>query len=181
MFVCPASENWKNIAQIGAWLAAGAYFLVKLLLGYFVINLSLDVTSERQQSSTPGLDYLAVSIDIVKGDRGTFHIHDAQVVIIQGKKIEERKLDFHRVVSERIGLRRRGIRSGQKTQKSNLNFSPGETAHSRTWFTVNSHEPCMIEAAIVGTPLGSWVISQWRASAVSLPLKPLIGEISTFV
>jgi len=164
------SEVIKNYAQVAAWATAGLYFLSKLIMGYFVTDLSLSITSQRQPMSTLGKDYLVVSITITKGDRGTFQVSDSHIITTQGSVVRQHKLNIRRLKSESKNHGRQFVFPPEPLQNWRLNFSPGESANYSTWTVIESDEPCLIEVGIIGTAFASRIFSQWRATTVSLPL-----------
>jgi len=165
------SEILKNYAQVGAWAAAGLYFAVKALQGFFVIDVSLSASLERTASSEVGIDYLSVAVDLKRGSRGTLRMHDAVVFVTQGQTVQELKLGIGRYSSTMVGKRRFLNVATLSESAPTLNLSPGEAARFSTWCSVASKEPCSINVVVIGTMFLSPALGQWRTSAISLPSK----------
>ena len=164
------SEIVKNYAQVAAWLVGALYFVVKLVQGYLVVDMSVTVVPTRQASSSVDTDYLVASVTLNKGERASFRLHDAKIVVGQGETRQESKLDFQRF-SFRRDKKLLSINFEKPSARvPTLNLAPGESANVATWFTVSSAEPCLVEVVVIGTGFSSLVVGQWRASAVSLPL-----------
>jgi hypothetical protein len=165
------SEIVKNYAQIGAWVAAGVYFLVKAMQGFFVIDVSLSTSLERTASPEIGVDYLSVAVDLKRGARGTLRMHDAVVSVTQGQTIQELKLGIGRV-SFTTASKRRSVNVAKLSDSApTLNLAPGESARFSTWCSVASDEPCTVDVVVIGTMFLSPAVGQWRTSAISLPPK----------
>jgi hypothetical protein len=71
----------KPYVELFAYLAAGGFFLYKLLTGYLMTNLSVSISCVRQCTNKNGKDHLIVTVDLSKGDRGSLNLHDAQVKV----------------------------------------------------------------------------------------------------
>jgi len=191
-------EAIKGCAEILALLAAALYFFYRLISGYFKINLSLSVIPSRQRSPENGKDYLVVLVKLKKGDRGSLTIHDARVNITceDGEQIGEKK---EKEPIELIGAVRssynettfivRKKEEGKWVDKAVkrkvitferrsadapfINLTPGERTIFSCTSKVLSDKVCQIEVAVLGYKRLSWVMGQWKASVVSLPL---LGE-----
>ena len=164
------SEVIKNYAQVAAWVAGGSYFGLKFIQGYSVIDLSLKVTSTRQHSEEPEMDYLAASVELKRGDRGSFRMHEAVLIVRQGAGEQKINLPIQRFSFRKAnGLIRLNF-DRVSSRVPTLNLAPGETASVSAWVNVNRNLPCIVEAFVIGTGFASLTVGQWRASAVSLPV-----------
>ncbi len=162
------SEIVKNYAQVGAWLAGGLFFLVKLLTGYFAVDLSVTLLPTRRASGTDGTDHLVAEVTLKKGDRGSFSLLDAMVIVTQGQTRQNSSLRFQRFRFKQKG-REVKIDPDIPSSRPTFDLSPGESVTVSTWLTVETDQPCLVEVAVIGT--GRWDLSvkQRYASAVSLP------------
>ena len=164
----------KPYVEMFAYLAAGIFFLYKLLTGYMMTNLSIALTTSRQHS-TPTEDYLVVSVALTKGDRGTVNLHDCQVKI---------SCSGHCVTKQLIGTDRRDkktehfhgsdrsmiIWDARSVRQPFLNLTPGETSQFATHLEVPANAICEIELAVLAMKVTGFRVGQWRASAISLPI-----------
>jgi hypothetical protein len=163
------SEIVKNYAQVAAWAAGAGYFGLKFIQGYKVIDLSVSVSLTRQHTIAPDEDFLVASVELKRGDRGSFRIHEATLFIRQEEKTQRVGLPFQRFSFRQDRMLRFDFDNVSKRTPT-LNLAPGETASVSTWVKVNRQEPCTVEAFVLGTGFASLTVGQWRASAVSLPL-----------
>ena len=164
----------KPYVEMFAYLAAGIFFLYKLLTGYLMTNLSIALSTSRQHS-TPEQDYLVVSVALTKGDRGSVKLHDCQVKI---------SWTGHQVIKPLIGTDRRSKKAEHfdRSKRSVINwdarsisqpflhFTPGETSHFAAYSDVPANAICQVEVAILAKKRSGIRLGQWRASTISLPL-----------
>lgn len=173
-------QTTKAGAEILAYLFALLYFLYRTYVGYFISNLSLQIECKRCPGvSTPdggATDYLSITSSIKKGDNGLLKLFVAEVRVksVNGDWEETKPLDIGRVDYDRarvIRLQRNALRWNQQlARKRYLQFPPGDTAQFACWFEVPAGKVYLIDVVIMGR--GKWptiVVSQWRASRVSLP------------
>jgi len=168
------SEIVKNYAQVLAWALAAVYFIVKLVQGYLVIDLSVTVSPTRQHTNDPDLDYLVASVQLVRGDKGSIRMHDAVLVVRQSGDEQRTNLPIHRFSFRRDGQFGPLLRldfAKTSSRVPTLNLAPGETVTLSECLKVRRDAPCVVEAFVLGTGFASPVVGQWRASAVSLPLE----------
>lgn len=164
------SEKIKNLAQVFAWFAAGCYFGYRAVVGYFIVNMSLNVDAQRQgfKDKEAKKDFLKATISIKKGDRGTFNLHDAKIRVKQNNAwsmpivLDVKRFGFTLNKTLEINF-------NEQLDRTTLNFSPGEEASFATWTEVCSESPCLVEVIVMGTMSYSPWVSQWRASTVSFP------------
>jgi hypothetical protein len=164
------SDVVKNYAQVAAWFGAACFFVVKLFQGYLVTDLSVSVRIQRQASTAPGTDYLAVSVDLAQGKRGSFTLHDARVIVTQGGSKQEAKLEIERFSFRQVGNTLSLNLDKKSSKKRTLNVVADELATFSTFVNVRANEPCKVEAAIIGTGFSSLAVGQWRSSVISLPV-----------
>jgi hypothetical protein len=172
------AETFKNWSEAFAWLCAGGFFLYKAFSGYLISNLSLSLVCNRERSTpeTNETDYLVVTANLKKGDRGAVTLHDVRATVaptIQGEPNSKVLAGIRRLTSNktRPGIFQLG--TAEASKKPLLNLPPGEETMFSGCFRVPSSEPCMIEVTV----LGGWkwhsrgTRYQWRASIVSLPIR----------
>ncbi len=163
------SGKIKDIAQVLAWVAAALYFGYQAISGYFLVNVSLSVDTERRKSHNEDKDFLKVTVSVEKGDRGTLHLYDAKLRIRQNGEWHK-PIDIEVVRFGHIQENGLTINFGKTVKDRSLNITPGEKAIFAEWTEVDSDSPCLVEAHIMGTRISSFYVAQWKTSAVSLPI-----------
>lgn len=176
------TEASKNISEVIALLAAGSFFAYKAFFGYFRPNMSvkLDCTRHPVQGSNSD-DYLVIKLTLIKGDRTTVYIHDAQARI----KMPLRELppvSFIGVDRRHIGSDPIATKAGNALRKKRISWtepayvnpfiglSPGDSTEFSCYQIVPRGTPCEVEVVVVGQRERSEKSSpQWRASYVSVP------------
>ncbi len=165
------SEIVKNYAQVFAWVGAAFFFGIKVFQGFFIVDLSLTLATNREKSSNRNLDYLVISVDMRRGSQGTFRMHDAAVIVSQeGKAMQVLELGIERFESSKQdGLYSIDPANFDKEVRT-LNLAPGDSTCLTALAEVVRHEPCRVEVVIIGRKFFSPKPAQWRAAATSLPL-----------
>ena len=67
----------KTVVEIIAFFAAGCYFIYKLIDGWGLVNLSLELSAGRQKCDET--DLVAVVLKLSKGDQGSLGLHTAEL------------------------------------------------------------------------------------------------------
>ncbi|MGA2908675.1 MAG: hypothetical protein ABSE36_13310 [Terracidiphilus sp.] len=164
------SEIVKNYAQVVAWAAGATYFIMKIIQGYWIVDMSVKVSLTRQHSDLSDEDYIGASVELVKGEISSVQLHDATLVVRQAGRDQKVTLPIQRFSFRTAnGLRKINFDKFSSSVPT-LNLAAGETATIGAWVKVNRGQPCVIEAVVIGTGFSSHKVGQWRASAVSLPL-----------
>lgn len=170
--VCTQLAFWKDVTQILAFMGALLFFLYKAVSGYHNVNGSLLVDVRRQTASS-STDFLAVTITFKRGDLGTLVLHDIAARLSwssDGLDItfeDMLRLSFR---TEEEPIARKRIRFEETSKRAPLLLlARGEEVCFGGYAVVPSETPCHVSAVVLARALGSWKISQWRASRVSLP------------
>ena len=184
-----SSDDFRNLAETAAVAGAAIFFLGKALAGFFVVNMSVSVSCERGALSEDE-DWLAVTLEIEKGDRRSVAIHDLSVRATPHDG-EPRQLrvgaDFDQLASlpeavdaSRIADRtqRRVVWGSRSTTSRQLNITPGDKCTVGAMGRVPRAQAVLVETAVLGKPRWSWRWAQWRASAVALPTFPATEDDS---
>lgn len=166
----------KDIAQIGAWVAAGIFFAYKAVSGYLIVDASLRLDCERKRVGSD--QFLKVTATVKKGERGAIRLLDSRVRLTQGGATIGESQEF-------VGIRRLsfvtssdGIKKVvfEKLSKDRiLNFAPGDEMQFSAFFRVEGDDVYVIEAVVLGSRVVLGLrryLCQWRASCVSLPVQP---------
>lgn len=169
-------EEAKQLAEIFAVGSAGGYFLYKLISGYFIVNLTINLNCDRQVSQAPDKDLIAVIVTLDKEDRGSLELHDASVKVEYKGGSEVIKLvGFERNSYGPHGSFDKGFKEmnwAVRSKKSPfLRMTPGEKTQLTAICLVPSHKECIVQASVLGKKTKSWKIGQWKAACVSLPLR----------
>jgi hypothetical protein len=158
----------KDGAQVIALFCAGAYFIVKALQGFFVVDLSLDLELKRIPMSQSEFDYLIATARLKRGSQGSFKVQQAVAILRQnGNAVEMKKLGIERYQTVKKDGYQILIDSKVKSVPT-LNLAPGDETTLSAWWKVDRLEPCVVEVVVVGTKFRSSKRAQWRASAVSV-------------
>ena len=70
-------DNFRNLIEIIALFAAGSYFIYKLIDGWGLVNLSLELDANRQTGDET--DLVAIVLKLNKGDRGSLELHTVEL------------------------------------------------------------------------------------------------------
>ena len=166
------TEAVKNIAETAALIAAGGYFLYRAFMGYFLPNVSLDLSCVREDQLNG--DVLAIRVTVEKGGAGGVQFHDARAIVkIAGQPDQEVEL---------LGISRwtygpgphpkfKRLRATESSDSPRLNLSPGDRVQLAGACHVPTDAIARVEVAILGRVLRSWYMSQWKAADIVLPRK----------
>jgi hypothetical protein len=190
----------KTLAfNVALWTAAAGamLFLFKLVAGYFIANLSIELSQRRLSATEEGKDYLVITVKLTKGDRSTLTLHDIRLQLFQTKDVTIWAKDgIPRNDGKQVPLadnrRFKFSLGGAQPTRPSLDFSvydertpvlqmtPGEVTHFDAIAEVSSADTVKIELAILGRTLlmnsiaspaffENRGVGQWRASVISLP------------
>lgn len=165
----PAGEVLQQcelVSRIAAFVAVAAFVLYKLFAGFHLSNMSIELSLKRGHRSEQQ-DILAITIALVKGDRGTIKLLNAAArVICDG---DRKAIDLPGLQRLHTGELRKGVWQ-VSDRRPYLYFTPGEKTVFGTHATVPHGSPCIVEVVFAGKTPIYWRSGQWRASCVSLPL-----------
>jgi len=159
----------KNYSEVVGVLAGALYlyFWRGVILRDRAVDVDLSVKTTRQ--TLENVEYLAVDVEIKKGSRGSFSLHDAIIRMDQGGQLQEEKLKIGH-----FGYIQKGMQNTIDTSKwkrdNFVNLAAGETMQMGQLFKVRKDSPCLVEVHVLGTPVGSLAYKWRRASTVSLPI-----------
>jgi hypothetical protein len=163
-------DELKKVVEIFAYLAAAGFFLFKWISGYMSTNLSIEIACIRKQATTDA-DFIAITVDLSKGDRGSLHIFDVGIRVDGREGNVRDQLEPYRVVrGDSTREKRRTIDWSTKDKTYYPFLQAGEKAQLSWNCTVASKGISKVEVVVVGRRKFSQRVKQWRASAVSLPL-----------
>jgi hypothetical protein len=169
-------QELKDSAEFVAIAAGGFYFAYRFATGYFITNLSLQLTLVRQLKAA-GRDYLVVKANLSKGGRGSLDLHDAQVKAVWpgGETISPfagiDRRSFNTVATVGTKTRKVVAFDRQSEKKPLLRLTPGEKVEFSCLIEVPHGEVCTVQVVVLGVkPNNSGLVGQWRSSAVSLPI-----------
>ncbi len=168
--------DFKDIAQGAAVLGAAAYFLVRMIGGFFTVNLSLRVECGRAFKDEH-TDWVAVRVHLTKGDRRTLTLHD--VTVWRSGREPETVSALRRMTTTSAGGRPRAVGPTDTTldhapadRGHPLNITPGEEIEFGAMLEAPRSGAVVVEAAVLGRAWVSPFRSQWRASCASPPTYP---------
>jgi hypothetical protein len=165
-------EHLKDVAETAALACAAVYFGYRARIGYFRVNLSLSVSSSREQCSQSE-DWLVVALKLAKGPNGSLTLHDAQARvtwtggsrILAFPGIARSSFDTSSVPYDRRVVSWDRVSAGSPL----LKIVPGEETELAVHCEVPRQEVCNIEIVVLGQQTHRNPIGQWKASHVSLP------------
>ena len=168
--------------QTFAYLAAGGFFLYKIVTGYLMTNLSVEISCRRERSQKNEKDNLVVTANLSKGERGSVNLHDAQVKVSwDGGSVTKPLIgaDRRSLKAEVVGKSKRNVVNWEERSAKSpfLRLTAGESCQFAAHFEVPSAQICEIELAVLGMKQAGFRVGQWRASTISLPTKPDNGII----
>lgn len=131
----------KNASEAFAITAGAVYFAVKLWTGYLTCNLTLGLQTYRHSADQDN-DWLAIRIEITKGDRRSVLLHDVAACVepereprevirvaaprilrgsywssTVGKDADEKKIDSNTLATESVSLPNPAPQEGRKRAK----------------------------------------------------------------
>ena len=163
------AKNWGEVLAIA--IGGGGYFLYRASRGAFTHNLSLSVKCRRKPSRNADRDYLAVTVNISKGERYTVELHDAAVKVSwqNGEQILTRvsplsEVDRKHTKPEKLSARdwKGNVIPGRFLERRLIVFeetawvdpflrlAPGDQTQFSCCFEVPSTAVCTVEVAVVG-------------------------------
>jgi hypothetical protein len=165
-------EQTRHLAEIIALAAAAVFFLYKAVSGYLMVNMTVELTSKRNKKDETE-DYVVAKAMFKKGAVGSLDIHDAWIVLKNGKK--QIQTDIDDII--RFSYNKNSIKEGykiikwgtQSTKSPFLRLSSNESMTVEKMFLVPSEAACEIQLVVLGTRTNSRRFGQWRSSCVSLP------------
>jgi hypothetical protein len=159
-----------------ALLAAGGFFVYKVISGYQKIDLKLSLRCERTSMSET-TDLIIVFASLTKGDRGSLHMHDMQARFTWSPE--------HTVIVPFVGFDRLSFNTGQSgvdkgrkrldwgrnnSSSPFIALPPGDSVQFACSSEIPKETIGTIEVAVLGVMRGSAAVAQWRSSYISAPL-----------
>lgn len=174
-----AAETIKTWVEIAAYVSALVFFLFKVFGGgYLTANVAMNVACSRQKAAKPpGEDYLSVNVTVKKGATRTIKLLCGAVRVreLGSGRFVEKALELKRIDYDRDRIRK-GDASGinwpeVRRRYEFLYMPPGDESQFATILRVHNGEPCHVDVLIFGqSKLFKIKVSEWRASATSLPV-----------
>lgn len=161
-------ENIKNIVEIIAFSAAGIYFIYKLIDGWGLINLSVELAAERRIGNTN--DLITILLTLKKGDRGSLALASVELRCISNNRNPEvvriPLIYPLKIKSEDNFNDENTIVHWDKVDETrpHIHLTPGESTQYSHIFEIPNGEKCTVEAIVVGKRPVSTRYGQWRAS-----------------
>jgi hypothetical protein len=163
-------SNWESAATIAAIVSTAGFFAWKVIAGWLIINLEIDLLIKRQLKPN-GKDWLSIDLVLRKGATDGLWLKDIVVRIYDDKKglINELK-DIQEyknlaVVENKLNW------NIPPSKKRKYTIAPGEVFRYGAIEEVDADKPLIIEGAVYGKRPFWRKGFQWRASVTSLPSK----------
>jgi len=158
----------RNLIEIIALLAAGGFFLYKLIDGWGLLNLSLELKANRKERNE--LDLVVITLKLSKGDRGSVELHSVELRCAT----EDREPELVRIpLIHPLKLKLDGDLQEDETRvkwgqidddRPPIHLPPGESTEYSHVFRVPHGALCSVEALVIGKRPLSTRRGQWRAS-----------------
>ena len=156
------------ISTIGASL----FFFYKIMSGALAVNMSVKVKAKRQANDKI-TDYLVIEVKLEKGEFGSLLLYDigAKVAALNSESKYISFVGIERQSWEKSKIVWDTVKDGKGyTSNPNIRITPTEKLSFSVITTTPNDLPCSIEVIILGKRDFSPFVSQWKSSAVSLPL-----------
>lgn len=160
--------NIKTLLEITALFLAGTYFVYKLIDGWGLLNLSLELDAHRQLRDDS--DVVVIGLKLKKGDRGSLELHTVELMCVfenQKPKVVRIPLIYPLRLRSNTGLRNDEslVHWDQvDNTRPRLHLTPGESTQYSHVFEVPRGAICTVEAIVIGKRPVSTRFGQWRAS-----------------
>lgn len=160
----------KDFYTSAAIVAGAAYFVYKLLAGWLVINLSLEIKTARQHQNDDA-DLLIVTLCLEKGGIDAARLLQAQLRITPDPVSSKGNTVVPVSGIQRLECSKNTINWNKPLSAEYLNLAPNEKTHFSEIFRVRPEQDYKIEAIVIEDRYRIWrTLGQWRASAVSPPV-----------
>lgn len=176
-------ETFKNIFTIIGFLVASCFFIYKILTGWLIINLNINIDQERIHLDE-GNDHLVIHILLAKGQTDSLWLKDIVIKVIE-MDTPVKEVDLHQgsgkfEIIRPVGIER--IRTGNYWQPEGkdrlLTISPSEETRFSAYIQVNKLSIVVLEVVVLGTRPFYNIENenendfiQWKASKIVLPVK----------
>jgi hypothetical protein len=165
-FFVQRHETIKNIAETLALAAAGTFFLVKLGMGFLIVDSDVSVATQRFRDPASGKGVMVVDVKIDRGTNGSLSLHRIRAKVTELGGIGQPKL----VSFEGIGRLDPGKQDSWKLEEGHyIRLPPGESTHFSAPVTVDPGKAYEVEVSVQGKRLLGTSEAQWKATAVSVP------------
>jgi len=167
-------DDIKTTAEIIALVAAAVFFVYKLVDGWGLVNLSIELKADRKVGAES--DAIAVVLKLDKGDRGSIELQTVELKCKAGDNppdIVRILLHYPLKLRTSTGLRDEETRvdwDAIDNDRPPIHLPPGESTQYSHIFRVPGGTPCSVEAIVVGKRPVSTRRGQWRASVAVLSL-----------
>ena len=150
-------KEWSELAQTAAIAGAVIYIFLRVVFGYFMINLSIEPNVQRFRGKDRKTDDLLLTLKLTKGDREAANLSKVVITPIPVVGCKEGENYPEHTFTNPIGGRR-------------FKLSPGETAVFSYHIETPSEAVCKIKIEVFGgSGFRGWPSSYWMVSTVSLP------------
>jgi hypothetical protein len=152
-------KEWSELAQVVAVVGGLAFFGLKALFGYFMINLSIEPIMLRQRGRDRRTDHILLTLKLTKGDREGVML---QRIVVRPSQLLGNAQSV--AGKEQIEVFVNPIPG--RTFK----ISPGEIAYFSYHLEEHADAVCKVDIEVFGASgfLGR-PSCYWKVSAVSLP------------
>jgi hypothetical protein len=152
-------KEWSEFAQVAALVGGTLFLLLKALLGYFMINLSIEPSVARSRGRDRKTDDLLITLKLLKGDKEGAALNR---IVIRPSRIHK-----DTVVEK---YKEQEYKLINPTPRRRFKVSPGETVFFSYHVEAPSDATLQLEVEVFGGSGFFGVPScYWLVSAVSFP------------
>jgi len=175
-------ETFKTVFTIIGFLVASCFFIYKILTGWLIINLNINIDEERIHIDEDN-DHLVIHILLTKGQTDSLWLKNI-VIKLREMHAPVEEEDLHQnsgnfKIIRPVGMDR--IRAENDWQQEGedrlLTISPSEETRFSAYIQVNKLSAVVLEVAVFGTRPFHNIENrnddflQWKASRIVLPVK----------
>jgi hypothetical protein len=180
MILSTIVEKFETFAKLFAEIAAGLFFLWKLLTGWLIINLSVSVEASRQRdsnvqpSSSEIRDFLNIKLKLSKGNTDTLMLREVELRLWECENGKPSSLLSTIPIGEIEKLPLPGAgrqQTGNHGNAQKLTLSPGESVEYGRTAIVPADRIILVEAIVTGYRTFWQPGFEWRCSTSSSPMK----------
>lgn len=163
-----SADTWLTAVAL---FAAGSFFLWKLMTGWLFINLKVGLRLERVQSDAHS-DYLGITLLLEKGPTDSVWLKHVEARVVCPVAPKEQTIDMSSETRRLHVHAHKMVWDQAESAGNSIALSPGESTTIARYAKVPSHCAAQVEVVIYGDrTLWRHRGFQWRASAVSLPIR----------
>ena len=179
------AEYVETVLKCLAIIAAAGFFVYKIKTGWWIMNMSVAIRLDRKVKD-PTNDHLSITVAMDKGSNDSVNLRRIQIRVteLESPEASEKESPKPSTETEILGHERLAeiedcdkVDWAKPSTAGPISISPGEKTEFAHYVTVAHGVPVLVEAVVLGdrwlATLWNDHYTQWRVSAVSLPVKEI--------